>query len=70
MKNVLSRSANIKEVDRGVKNEFNWKWLEETDENGDFLSDYVRKINQPGRAFCTWCNDTLKYGSSGKRDLK
>ena len=40
------------------------------DLNGDFLSDYVRKINQPGRALCIWCNDQLKYAASGKRDLK
>ena len=23
-----------------------------------------------GLAICIWCNDTLRYGASGKRDLK
>jgi hypothetical protein len=46
MYKILDRTANIKEVDRGLKNIFSWKWLENKDFNGDFLSDYVRKIDQ------------------------
>ena len=42
----------IKNVDEGVKNKFRWNWLEEKDSNGDFLSDYVRKISAPGKS-CT-----------------
>ena len=34
-----------------------WNWLLEKDVNDDYLSDYVRKIDQPGVAICTWCKE-------------
>jgi hypothetical protein len=69
MFNILDRIANIKEVDCGVKNKFSWKWLE--DDHGDFLSEYVRKIDLAGFAVCQWCkNSKIKYGASCKKDLK
>ena len=37
--------------------------------NGDYLSDYTRKIDACGLAFCIYCNKTLSYGSTGKSDL-
>ena len=45
----LTRSdcENLKELDKGIKNCFRWAWLEEKD-NGQFMSDYIRKINIPG----------------------
>ncbi|GFS21905.1 hypothetical protein ElyMa_003349700 [Elysia marginata] len=42
----------VKELDRSVKNRFNWAWLEEKDCNGDFLSDYIRKMPEAGVAWC------------------
>ena len=68
--NIVDRSADLKTIEEGVKNKFRWTWLEEKDCLGDFLSDYVRKTDQAGIAFCIICNDTLKYRSGGKRDLK
>jgi hypothetical protein len=54
-----------------VKNKFSWKWLEDKDDHGDFLSDYVRKIDLAGFAVCQWCkNGKIKYGALGKKDLK
>ena len=38
--------------------------------NDDYLSDYVRKIDQPRVAICTWCKELLHYGSSAKKRLK
>ena len=43
--------------------------MEEKDENGDYLSNYVRKINVSGSAFCICCNKPLVYGNAGKADL-
>ena len=61
--------TSAKEVDKSIKNKWVWDWLTEKDVNGDFLSDYIKKIDQPGVALCSWCNDTIVYGSSGKKRL-
>ena len=37
--------------------------MEEKDENGDYLSSYVREINVSGSAFCIYCNKPLVYGN-------
>ena len=63
---VLNRSADLKAVERRVKNTFRWNWLEENDKLCDFLSEWVRKIDQPGVAICAWCNDRVKYNGKGK----
>ena len=57
----LTRSCNLKEIEKDVKNKFRWQWLEAKDCNGDFLSDYVRKLPKPGFAFCIWCDSNLDY---------
>ena len=66
---VLQRTDDVKEVERNIRNKWNWSWLEEKDGNGDFMSEYIRKINQPGKATCVWCNKMLKYASGGKKLL-
>lgn len=66
----VGRNADIKLIDRSVKNRFRLSRLEEKDPNGDFLSEYVQKINSEGYAYCTWCDEMLKYGGNGKSDLK
>ena len=72
---VIERCSKIsdpKTRDIGVKNKWNWNWLQERDfsENEDFLSDYIVKINKPGAAYCLYCNIDIAYGSSGKRNLR
>ncbi|XP_051905764.1 uncharacterized protein LOC127590273 isoform X2 [Hippocampus zosterae] len=62
--------ADLRAIDVSVRNSFKWSWLKEKDMNGDFSSDSIRKVDKPGLAICIWCNDTLRYGSSGKKDLK
>ena len=56
----------IKKIDNGIKNKWRWEWVE----NDDSLRQYIKKIKLPGQAFCTLCNRTLKYQSSGKKDLQ
>ena len=38
---------NARDIDFSVKNKWLWSWLTEKEDNGDFLSDYIKKkINQ------------------------
>ena len=50
-------------------NKWKWFWLGEKDENGDYLSSYIRKINVSGSPFCICCNKPLVQGNTGKKDL-
>jgi hypothetical protein len=45
----LKGQENIAEIDVGMKNKFRWEWLQEKDTNNYYLSDYVRKLKQPGK---------------------
>ena len=56
----------VKEIDKAFKNKFKWNWLEEKDSNGMYLSEWVRKIDLPGKALCLLCNTVLRYGGQGK----
>ena len=55
-----NESEDARKIDRKIdatcRNKLKWSWLEEKDENGDYLSSYVRKINVSGSAFCIYCN--------------
>ena len=55
----------VREIDKTVRNKWRWDWLE-----NDKMKQYLRKVKQPGQAFCTICKKTLQYQSSGKKDLK
>ena len=62
----------ISSIDSIVKNRFSWKWLEKSVAVKDtkvLLGEFVRKIDQPGKALCTWCNDIINYGSHLDRQL-
>ena len=67
---IVNRSdVQDNEIDKGVpyvRNKFLWKWLGDKDKNGDYLSKYVRKIKENGKAWCTICDCELKYGTSGQ----
>jgi len=67
MNKVLERTDDLEALERKIKNKWNWSWMEQKDGNGDFMSEYIRKINQPGMAMCVWCNKQLKYASAGKK---
>ena len=62
-------TADLNEIERGVKNKFRWDWLEEKDVDGHFLSDYIRKLNVAGQCKCIVCNVIIKYGSSRRKSL-
>ena len=69
---ILTRSEpvrNLKELDINVRNRWKWGWLNKKHGNGDYLSQYVKKIDQPGIALCTWCPKQITYGSSGKKAI-
>jgi hypothetical protein len=59
----------LQKLEAGIKNKFKWSWLEEKDVHGEYISTYVRKLNDGGCAFCIWCKDIIKYGSSGKKAI-
>ena len=64
-------SSDARQIDKdgGIKNKWLWSWIAEKDANGDFLSDYFRKIDVPGKAFCIYCRCIFGYKGGGKRDL-
>ncbi|XP_055881072.1 uncharacterized protein LOC129925675 [Biomphalaria glabrata] len=70
IKIVNRESACIKQIDKNVKNKFKWVWMEEKDCMGDFLSSYIRKLEDPGVAWCIICKEKIKYGSAGKKVIK
>jgi len=47
----------LRALEKSVKNRFKWVWLEEKDVEGNYLSDYIRKI------------DKITYGSKGKKAI-
>ena len=65
---VLSReNKGGREVDLACEN---WSWLEEKDVNGDFISDYIRKIDASGLAlYCINPEQQASYEGSGKKDI-
>ncbi|KAK6964629.1 DNA repair and recombination protein RAD54 [Biomphalaria glabrata] len=62
-------TIHLKEIDKSVKNRFKWEWLKEKDGAGQFLSSYIRKLKEPGVAWCLICKEKLKYGSGGKKSI-
>lgn len=65
----VQRGSDMKRIDSGIKNRFQWKWLENKNNSGTFLSDYFRKIEIAGKVRCLVCNQTIMYGSSGLKAL-
>ncbi|RUS82810.1 hypothetical protein EGW08_009430 [Elysia chlorotica] len=63
------RDKNTKDIDKTVKNKFNWSWLDEKDCNDEFASEYIRKLLEPGFAWCLSCKEKINYGSSGKKAI-
>ena len=62
----VDRTFDLKTIEASVKNKFKWDWLQQKDGNDDFLSDYVRKIPEPGIAYCLYCHQRFNYGTRGK----
>ena len=62
--NFVDRKASIKDIDKSVKNKWNWNWLDKTVHVLP-LSIFIRKIDEPGIAFCVLCKANIKYGGKG-----
>lgn len=45
----MKSHADISKVDSGIKNKFRWEWMQQKDFLGDFYSEYIRKIENPGK---------------------
>lgn len=76
---VLERkdASRVKEIDKHIKNKFRWDWLEREivdtvgkKEVTTLFCDFIRKIDRPGKALCTWCQDTIDYGTRGFKALE
>ena len=72
---------NLKDVEVGIKNKFNWSWLEKSltlkvkigSREEDVVVhgvDSIRKINKPGKCLCTWCDAEINYGGGGWPRIK
>ena len=66
----LKGNEDLKQLEGHLKNKFRWAWLQEKDSNNDFYSDYIRKINVPGKVKCIWCEKILDYSKDGKKAMK
>lgn len=58
----------IKEIDKDVKNKWNFRWIEEVVVVKEFsvkFGDDIEKINVPGKATCKLCTAVINYGSKG-----
>ena len=64
--NFIDRNASLLDIEKTVKNKFKWIWLDERDGNNVVLSSYVRKLPQPGIAYCLHCEARLDYSKKGK----
>ena len=53
----IRESGDARKIDPTCKNKWKWSWLEEKDENGNYLSTLVRKSSTSGSAFCIFCNN-------------
>ena len=65
---VLENKGNSNVNDQGVKNQWKWEWLQ-VKVGKSYLSDCIRKIDQPGYALCIYCNCQITYGTNGRTAL-
>ena len=56
----MQRTDSLADIEKGVKNTWVWGWCESPDANGDYLSDYIRKVNL-SRAAVRQCNKKISY---------
>ena len=62
---IINEKADIKKIEKGVKNKHNGTWLQQKDNNGEYPPVSEKLI--PLGCVCGWCNNILiNYGSSGK----
>ena len=62
----VKRHGFVRKIDADAKTKWHWDWLE----GNKMMEQYIRKLKLCWQAYCTLCNQTLRYQSSGKRDLE
>ena len=75
----IDEGTDIKEREKNVKNKWRWDWLDHPKPISNKPEDrilekdkwrvWLRKLDCPGKAFCTVCSETINYGSNGKKAL-
>ena len=56
--------AKAKAVDASVRDKWSWKWTEK-EVDGCLAATCIRKLAEPGKAYCLWCECTITYANSG-----
>jgi len=76
MDKIIERDSDshiIFEIDKTVKNKFRWEWLEKTVQvplskgkaKHIAITEWIRKMDIPGKAKCITCRKLISYGSRG-----
>lgn len=65
----LNENDDIKSIDKEERNKFRWEWLNKTDHLNEQLRVWCKKIEKSGYCFCIACNNSVKYGSGGCKEL-
>ena len=61
-----TKKDDVRKIDADAKNKWRWNWLE----GNKMMEQYIQKLKLCGQAYCTLCNQTLRYQASGKRDIE
>ena len=82
-KDIIDRVGAGKELEKELKNRFQWSWLDEkypkikkegkTVEDpslGSLFANGIRKVYQAGYVFCVTCNEAVGYSNSGCSDIQ
>ena len=59
----------VADIDKSIKHKWLWDWLDLKDSNGQYLSEYIRKLKIPGMGLCLLCNNQngkqINFGTGG-----
>lgn len=66
---LLKVGSDVSAIDKTVRNEWRWAWLNETGENGKPFSLWCKNLNLPGVCMCMACHKKIQYSSNGKKFL-
>ena len=66
----LENNSSVSTVDKGVRNSWKWHWLDDVCEKGKSFGSWCKKLDVPGKCYCTVCAKIIVYGSAGKKALK
>ena len=76
---VVNRDeANLDEIDKGIKNNVCWNWLEksvivdigEKEPVTAVLAECIRKIDKYDKVLCIFYNDFVRYASQGCKNIE